>query len=231
MKSIEVLIIHYNTPNLTAAAVRSLWKQTPDAHVTIFDNSDNLPWTGKSSRLTYIDNTQGQIVNWEEWLATFPDKYPCPENNYGSAKHCYSVEVCMDLFPRGFILADSDILFKQDITPLWDERFAWVGHANMGYKYRGFMVPRVEPFLCFINTPLLARYGIRYFNPDKMWKLRKDGPYAFYDTGAWFLEACNNNELPGKEIDIWEYILHLCNGSWKQVQPREWLLKHRDLWQ
>ena len=36
----DVLIIHYNTPELTAAAIRSLWKHTPGARVTVFDNSD-----------------------------------------------------------------------------------------------------------------------------------------------------------------------------------------------
>ena len=36
----NVAIVHYNTPELTEAAIRSLWKNTPDAAVTVFDNSD-----------------------------------------------------------------------------------------------------------------------------------------------------------------------------------------------
>lgn len=39
----RVAIVHYNTPKLTAAAVRSLWKHTPGVRVTVLDNSDRLP--------------------------------------------------------------------------------------------------------------------------------------------------------------------------------------------
>lgn len=227
---IDVLIVHYNIQELTEAAIRSLWKHTPDARVTIFDNSDKLPLKGVRG-VQYIDNTQGQIVDWDEWLAQFPDKYPCKENNYGSAKHCYSVEVCMDMFHDGFVLMDSDVLVKQDITPLCDSRYAWAGHANMGYRYRGFAVARIEPFICWINTPMLAQYGIRYFNPKKMWKLSRQGPDAFYDTGAWLLEDCNCHGLVGNNIEWDEYVLHFGNGSWKNTNSSQWLGQNKELWQ
>ena len=80
---IDVLIVHYNTQELTDAAIRSLWRHTPDAHVTVFDNSDKRPFDNSkflNSKLKIIDNTQGQIVDWDSWLNTFPDKYPCPLN-------------------------------------------------------------------------------------------------------------------------------------------------------
>ncbi len=93
---IDVLIIHYNTPELTAATINSLWKHTPNARVTVFDNSDERPFSpigldrlNKPNRenglFTLVDNTRGQIVDWDQWLTQFPNKMPCPENNRGSA--------------------------------------------------------------------------------------------------------------------------------------------------
>lgn len=238
---IDVLIINYNTPELTEAALRSLWKHTPDARVTLFDNSDKLPFThgskfpdSNSSLFTYIDNTQGQIVEWEQWLGQFPDKQPSPENAWGSAKHCYSVELCFDRFPDGFILMDSDVLIKKDITPLCDPTQAYVGRISCNTRNFGFRIERICPFICWINTPLLHRYDIRYFNAEKMWKLHRwvKGSTArgCHDTGAWLLEECRNHRLPGRDIDINGYITHLRGGSWRGKSATEFLKENRNLW-
>ena len=40
----NVAIVHFNTPELTRATILSLWKHTPDCHVTVFDNSDRRPF-------------------------------------------------------------------------------------------------------------------------------------------------------------------------------------------
>lgn len=232
----EVLIIHYNTPQLTAAAVRSLWKHTPDACVTVFDNSDRRPFAVHNAqlaacnpqRLRIVDNTKGQIVDWDKWLALFPGRMPCPENNYGSAKHCYSVEVCMDLFPDGFVLMDSDVLVKRDIADIIDTSVAWSGQVHINTKRFGVSVRRIVPFVCWINTPMLRRYGIRFFNPDKMWKLSRVSPNCYYDTGAWLYEATVG--LGNRRISVKDYVEHYGGGSWRQNTPEAWLDSFRSLW-
>ena len=230
---IDVLIIHYNTPELTEAAIRSLWKHTPDARVTLLDNSDRRPFLrcGNSPVFTYIDNTNGQIVDWDKWLAKFPDKRPSPENNWGSAKHCYSVEVCLDMFPNGFVLMDADVLIKRDITPLCDRSAHFSGTIVCDSRKVKNRIDRLSPCLCWINTPLLRPYGIRYFNPDKMWKLHSYEPNCAYDTGAWFLEAVSRAGLEGNIIDIKDYIEHFRHASWKSRPVEKWLNKHKKLWE
>jgi len=233
----DVLIIHHNTPELTAACIRSLWKNTPDARVTLFDNSDRKPFdankikidnaqTGCGAMLCITDNTHGQVVDWKTWLGQFSNKIPCG-NDYGSAKHCYSVDVCMDRFPDGFVLMDSDVLVKRDITPLWNNRYAWIGssHSNVLRKF-GFNVWRVKPFICYINTPMLTKHGIRYFDPNRMWGLHNDG----YDTGAVLYADCKKAGLPSLEVNIGEYIVHLRHASWCEKPADEWLEKYRNLW-
>jgi hypothetical protein len=152
---VNVLIIHYNTPELTAATIQSLWKHTPNARVTVFDNSDKRPFTmglispmGLMGPISLIDNTRGQLVDWDKWLEQFPNREMSDMrgSKFGSAKHCYSVELCMDRFENGFVLMDSDVLIKQDITPLVDRRYAWVGQADIKKTRYGLRLPRVIPF-------------------------------------------------------------------------------------
>ena len=231
----QVLIVHYNTPELTAAAILSLWKHTPGAKVTLLDNSDLKPFRcydiAAYGTVDYVDNTRGQVVNWEAWLDSFPDKIPAVENNWGSAKHCYSVEVMMDHFPDGFLLMDSDVLIKKDVRDLVDSSVPWKGGVQVNTRRFGVEIPRVIPFLCWINTPMLKAHGIRYFNGAKMWNLTSKSPDNHYDTGAWLLEACREEKLEGRRVRIQDYIEHYGHGSWRQHKSAEnWLHEHRDLW-
>lgn len=232
---VRVLIVHYNTPELTAAAVRSLWKHTPEAKVTVLDNSDLRPFCcdeiAAYGEVEVIDNTRGQVVNWEAWLETFPDKIPAVENNWGSAKHCYSVEVMMDRFPDGFLLMDSDVLIKKDVRELVDRSVPWKGGVQVNTRRFGLVIPRVIPFLCWINTPMLKAHGIRYFNGAKMWNLTSKTPDNHYDTGAWLLEACKKEGLEGHRIEIRDYIEHYAHGSWRTHKRADsWINEHKHLW-
>ena len=76
MKQRQVAIIHYNTPELTEAAILSLRKHGgEDYHVTVFDNSapsidqktgeryGARPFTDEMPGVTVIDNTKGQVID------------------------------------------------------------------------------------------------------------------------------------------------------------------------
>jgi len=240
---VNVLIVNYNTQELTAAAIRSLWKHHPDARVTVFDNSDAFPFVPdrqnkivncklSNGKLEVIDNTQGQLIDWDQWLEQFPEKMNNTQNNWGSAKHCYTVDYCLDRFPDGFLLMDSDILLTRDVSDLCDPSQAFVGETAPDPCRSHFSVLRVLPMLCWINTPMLSQYGIRYFHPDKMWMLNGRKPDKWYDTGAWLLEAVKSSHLPYRTICLDDYILHYGNGSWRQrIDPCYWLEQHRELWE
>lgn len=238
--ALRVAIVHYNTPRLTRCAIRSLWKHTPGVHVTVFDNSDLLPFMSKNAvfvqdnapLIDVIDNTHGQIVNWEQWLQMFPDREPSPGNNYGSAKHCYSVQWLIDNSDAPFLLMDSDVLVKQDVTELFHhEDCAWVGELGENVRRRfGYDFQKVQPFLCWLNVPLLKDMGIRYFNAEWMWNLTRKKPNHRYDTGAWLHKAVSETCLPVYELSIGDYILHLGHGSWRDKSPMKWALAHRELW-
>ena len=71
----QVAIVHYNTPELTEAAILSLRKHGgKDYQVLVFDNSDARPFTKKMDGVTVIDNTQGQVIDLDAEVRKFPDR-------------------------------------------------------------------------------------------------------------------------------------------------------------
>ena len=69
----KVAIVHYNTPELTEAAIRSLWKHGGrDYEITVFDNSDKRPFLKQMDGVKVIDNTHGQVINFDEELKKYP---------------------------------------------------------------------------------------------------------------------------------------------------------------
>lgn len=222
----NVVIVHYNTPVLTLAAIKSARKHTPGCEYWIFDNSDALPFTERAADIKYIDNTKGQIVDWEKWLDTFEDKEPSIKNNYGSAKHCFSVDYMFDKLPDGFVLMDSDVLITHDFSSFFDDTKVFVGNVRRHQRCCGKDILRVRPMLCWLNVPMCREYGIRYFEKDHIYNLTSQKPYCRYDTGAWFYEECMRHNLPNTQIELEDYIIHFEHGSWSHRNPNDWLRRN-----
>jgi len=231
-----VCIVHYNTPELTAATVRSLNKHTQDCRIVVFDNSDTKPFIipdGFNRFVEVIDNTKGQIIGFDVYLSQFPDKETGAINksNYGSAKHCMSVQWLIEHLEEPFVLMDSDILVRRDISELCNPRYAFVGHIVCNTRQRfGLEIYRVEPFLCYINTPKIKVNGVTYFNSNYMWALSHKTPNNRYDTGAWFFKDCCQHNLPYLNVNITPYMIHLGHGSWIDGSAEEWLKKNKELY-
>lgn len=225
----SVAIVNYNTTMLTEAAIKSLLKHTPYCHVYVFDNSDKEPFKTKIPNVDVIDNTKGKVVDFEQELAKYPNKHDkdLKKSNYGSAKHAMSVDKLMEMVPDGFVLMDSDVLIKEDISSLWDRQTACIGTEDVKHN-----VPLLVPFLCWINVSFLKEHHIGYYNGDKMWALSDKEPDCWYDTGAWLLEEVRRKNLPVKYIDIWKYVLHLGHGSWRGEKKRVdgFLNENANLW-
>lgn len=224
----NVAIVHYNTPELTDACVRSVWKHTPDATVTIFDNSDKRPFP-PMERVTIIDNTKGQKVDFEAMLSRYPDKIPTA-CNWGSEKHIASVDYLFDIFPEGFLLMDSDVLVKRDVASLFDASVAWVGAVERFPKF-WFQAIRLFPFLLWVNVPMCKAHGIRFFHEGYVYKMSHLGGPPYYDTGGSFYKDCNDVGLPHREIYLAEYIEHLGGASCYPTEWAKWLDEHKSLYE
>ena len=226
----NVCIVNFNTPELTRAAIRSLWKNTSDCKVTVFDNSDLLPF-GKMDNVEVIDNTKGQLIDFDEFLSHYPKRIPSP-NGWASAKHSKTIDYLFGLFPDGFVLMDSDVLVKRDISDLFDDEYLFVGKKRDGEDDRDNRNPRLLPFLCWLNVRMCSDNGICFFDGRRSWKLYPGGPDTWYDTGGSFLRACIKSGLPVRYVDIDDYMIHFYGGSYKKDKDwRGWLEQYKNLYE
>lgn len=229
MKDINILIVHYNTPELTECLVKSINKQVKTnrvANIYIFDNSNERPFTYRQDNIRYIDNTQKQIIDFEKWGESYPDKM----EPFYSSKHCYTVQTFMDMVGEPFILMDSDILLKRDIADFWNEGMGFIGQS---------LGKRVLPFICFINPKILKERGITYFDDRYTYDLNKDKTgTGKYDTG--YTLWLNKGKIPHKDVKYFSYIVHYEGGSYAkkyfernhkgQITKERWIERNRRYW-
>lgn len=229
----NVCIVHFNTPELTRATVLSVLKHTPDCKITVFDNSTKRPFK-KMKGVRVIDNTKGQIFDWQSIVETFPDRVN-ERWGFASANHMYSIQTLWEYFPDGFVLMDSDVLVKRDISDFFDEDYPASGTAMLQSNKKTNRL-RLVPFLCWLNVPMLKANGVRYFDPEKCYTLtptKENGLNNWWDTGASFLDELIKKNLAFKYIKIWRYIEHYGAGSHGggDISPGEWLDKYRKLYE
>ena len=244
MREKVVAIVNYNTPELTEAAILSLRKHGGESYkVVVFDNSDERPFKKRMKNVRRIDNTKGQVIDFEKELARFPDRNSdigvWGKCVHGSTKHMMSIQKLWELIPGGFLLMDSDILLKQSVDFMFMFDQCCCGHIQPSFKSGNpFGIERMVPMLCWINVPMCINGGARYFDPTRTWGLLPGGKKNrnnWYDTGASFLEDIRTKKpaCHGIRIDIRPLIEHLQSGSWKHSDRKvqdEWLAKHADLW-
>ena len=254
MKQKTIAIIHFNTPELTEACILSIRKQGCQWPVVVFDNSREVTWPAgegmperqvefhpfrkRMAGVRIIDNTQGQVINFESALAAFPDRHkPHAEvNGWGSDVHMMTVDKLFDLLPDGFVLVESDLLLKQNPEVMWREEYSFTAYVQRQQRGNRFGRGRILPMLCYLNVPRFKAEGVRYFDPDRSWMLHKgeDNPQNWYDTGASLLEdvLSHRPRLKGLHVDIRPMVEHLGGASYRQglKAQAEWLKKHEALW-
>ena len=249
-----IAIIHFNTPELTEACILSIRKHGCDWPVVVFDNSREVtfsageglpkrtieahPFTRKMKGVKVIDNTKGQVIDFESALAAFPNKTRehAAINGWGSDCHMMSVDKLFDLLPDGFILVESDVLLRENPQAMWREEYSFCAYVQRQQPHNPFGIGRILPMLCYLNVPKFKAEGVRYFDPDRSWMLHpdEDDKRNWYDTGASLLEdvLTHRPRLKGLHADIRPMVVHLGGGSYKNVSLKaqaEWLKAHEDL--
>jgi len=236
-----IAIIHFNTPELTMAAIGSLLKNGGGPFsVVVFDNSDTRPFEG-ATNVKVFDNTKGQIIDFDKELEKYPERdrsIGCAKGcEFGSVKHMMTVQKLWELLPQGFVLMESDILIKKNIDEFFREDYSVYGYCQKAQPSNPFHIGRMLPMLCWMNVPMLTREGARYFDPTRTYGLLPGGRQNrnnWYDTGAVLLEdiLTKRPRLKGYHRDIREFVEHYGSGSWKAndlAQQMAWLEAHKNL--
>ena len=151
-----IAIINFNTPTLTEACILSIRKQGCQWPVVVFDNSSERPFTHKLSGVKVIDNTHGEVIDFDQMLSMYPHR--CEQlgiykgSIFGSAKHIMTVQKLWELLPEGFVLMESDILLKKSIDGFFDERYSVVGYCQKAQPGNRFQIGRMLPMLCWMKV-------------------------------------------------------------------------------
>lgn len=241
MRQKTVAIIHFNTPELTMAAIGSLLKNGGGPfRVVVFDNSDQRPFEG-ATNVQVFDNTKGQIIDFDAELEKYPERdrsIGCAKGcEFGSVKHMMTVQKLWELLPHGFVLMESDVLIKKNIDEFFDEGYSVYGYCQRAQPHNPFNIGRMLPMLCWMNVPMLTREGAKYFDPTRTYGLLPGGRQNrnnWYDTGAVLLEdiLTKRPRLKGYHRDIREFVEHYGSGSWAKndlSQQMAWLEAHKNL--
>ena len=235
-KKINICIIHYNTPELTNALIKSINKNVKRAFIYLFDNSDKKPFTYEYNNMLYLDNTNGKYINFNKWLDNYPTRLQSKEHigNYGSARHSISVQKCIELINDNFILMDSDILLKRDVSGFVNNKYIYVGETEK----QGNGKYRILPFCLFINVKMCKKYNVPWFDANYMHGLHLTKEADKYDTGGAFYIHTRN--YPHKNVTLKSFIVHYKGGSWEEkymkehnltLTSKEWLKINKKYWE
>ena len=239
----KFVIVHFNTPELTTCLCSSINKFHNDAEIIILDNSNQKPFNTASifNNVKVLDNTKEQLFKYDlEHKIINRNSYNnvMKTNNCASAKHSISIQYLLNTINDDFILLDSDVLLKQNISGIINKNC--VCSADV---IRNASTLRIAPFIVYFNKNLIKKYNLTFFDNKRMSGLSSpiNGSFAAYDTGSSFYEDITKNELPFNEIKYTDYVVHYGRGSWKssrrtftyKVTPgtfQEFLLANKSLW-
>ena len=216
-KKISFFIVNYNTTDYIHLLVSSIHKfvKSFKYDIWIFDNSDKekLVLDKSWKDVHIIDNTKGQLINYDKEVYKYCNKEKSEVFvGFISVKHALAVQYglnCPDI-SDDFILCDSDIVLKKDIDFI-NDKFACIGRI----RYDGRNIPRLLPFLCYINKRTYRKYGLTYFDPTRFHGcILPDGSSRTgYDTGGCLFEDIVCKGLEYRTVDIFEYCVHFGSGS------------------
>ena len=229
----NIVIIHYNTPELTLATIKSVRKHTPGCHFYIFDNSTKSPFIpDNTDDITIFDNTRVRPKSVSD-IIDFPGmfvrhnntprykKSDKPHRFSSSAQHILSVDYFFDYLDE-FVLLDSDVLIKKDISGFFNSNYTTIAGKQEKPHYK----PRFMPFIMYINVKKCKKYNIRFKHPYKLFLFERFDDDLFYDTGASFYEDIITSKLNYKLINTFEFVEHYGHASWKKNDAdahRKWL--------
>ena len=248
-----ILIVNCDSDLFLHPCIKSLYKiaNEDDFSLVVFDNSNstkfnidiymnygfkNIIFYNNSYMWFYTDEPGRCILN-------LPQQYI---SKSASIMHAITVDYMMNLLKKNnvenLILADSDVLFKQNPLNIINTNYACIGELE-DYKHR------INPAFMYFN---LKKLNINFFDKNRILGITSHD-FKKYDTCGSFTEDLIINKLPYSLVNISDYVEHFGGGSYlyvaddikgmhnvdcnKQDQPKvaykvvcEWLKKNSDLY-
>lgn len=215
MKEKVLLVVNCDSDIFLHPMIRSLYKNVnqDDFTLCIFDNSysakfnEDIYFNYGFNNILFLDNTRCYTdVVPRRWIVDVNEEL-LNQNRFASVIHCKTVDFCLKYFKqegvKDLILADSDVLFKQNPFNIIDRNYVCVGE-NEAKNHR------LAPYLLYFN---LEKLELNYFDETRMFGITSDD-LTLYDTGGAFTEDLIDKKLPYKQIKLEDYIEHFGGGSY-----------------
>ena len=215
MKEKVLLVVNCDSDIFLHPMIRSLYKNVnqDDFTLCIFDNSysakfnEDIYFNYGFNNILFLDNTRCYTdVVPRRWIVDVNEEL-LNQNRFASVIHCKTVDFCLKYFKqegvKDLILADSDVLFKQNPFNIIDRNYVCVGE-NEAKNHR------LAPYLLYFN---LEKLELNYFDETRMLGITSDD-LTLYDTGGAFTEDLIDKKLPYKQIKLEDYIEHFGGGSY-----------------
>ena len=230
-------IVHYNTPELITCCISSVNKQYNNAEIIVFENSDKYKFVNNFDNVKIIDNSNGQILNFENEIQKFMKINNLSNDvllrqkkasNFGTFKHSITIQWLIDNINEDFILLDSDILMKKPLPKLENEQICIADYNEN----------RIYPYIIHLNTKLVKENNLVFCDYEHILPTKI---LESYDTGGYFRTEIFKKQLKINKIDLEDYIVHFGNGSWRKTNSanlkhsengtfKDFLLKYKTLW-
>lgn len=218
----SLLTANFNNKELTNSMIMSFRKQYGMCHAYVLDNSTEQKYETALNDVTIIDNFN--YKNTTEVYEHAVTKYDKLGGRY-SVLHSGTIEYAFNLIDDEYIvLCDNDVMFYPSIQKLLNEfdENEYDVIAETGIAEWGWPTERLFPFFCLINLKKVKQYHIHFYTPDSIIPGEKD-------TGAFFLEELNKNNIKIKNIKLTDYIVHLGQGSWLNKDTNYFLKQTKKL--
>lgn len=215
MKEKVLLVVNCDSDIFLHPMIRSLYKNVnqDDFTLCIFDNSysakfnEDIYFNYGFNNILFLDNTRCYTdAVPRRWIVDVNEEL-LNQNRFASVIHCKTVDFCLKYFKqegvKDLILADSDVLFKQNPFNIIDRNYVCVGE-NEAKNHR------LAPYLLYFN---LEKLELNYFDETRMLGITSDD-LTLYDTGGAFTEDLIDKKLPYKQIKLEDYIEHFGGGSY-----------------
>ena len=215
MKEKMLLVVNCDSDIFLHPMIRSLYKNVnqDDFTLCIFDNSysakfnEDIYFNYGFNNILFLDNTRCYTdAVPRRWIVDV-DEELLNQNRFASVIHCKTVDFCLKYFKqegvKDLILADSDVLFKQNPFNIIDRNYVCVGE-NEAKNHR------LAPYLLYFN---LEKLELNYFDETRMLGITSDD-ITLYDTGAAFTADLIDKKIPYKQIKLEDYIEHFGGGSY-----------------
>ena len=224
--NLSILTVNFNTSEYIFALNKSLrkynkWYSSP---ITVYDNSTKkeLP-EGDCGELDikYVDDKIYEVLN------KLPkSKYPAA-GNYNSARHTKTIDMILSECKSDYcLLVDSDIIFKQNFKPLFDD-IVKNDYFLMGFKRTTYKKHCIAPWACFINLKKYRELNLSFFDFNRILYVNDN---LDYDTGASLYEDAIKNHLKIKELPDNSFYIHFKGGSVFKEKGLKWLKDNIKIW-